>query len=68
MEILLDTKNETLTVDGVTMSLDLVRQLANPDRAMFYKFSRIDADGGAAAAVIICEAFRLEQPGIPLEN
>lgn len=61
MKILLDTKNETLTVDGVTMSLDMVRMLANPDVMMFYKFERTND-------AVICQAFRLEQPGIPLEN
>jgi hypothetical protein len=58
VKILLDTAKETLTVDGVTMSLDVVRQLANPDAAMFYKFER-NADE------VICQAFKLEQFGAP---
>ena len=62
MKILLDTNNETLTVDGVTMSLDVVRQLANPDAAMFYKFERVDD-------AVVCHGFRLDQSFSPrLEN
>ena len=53
MKILLDTNNEALTVDGVTMSLDVIRQLANPDVALFYKFERADN-------FVVCHAFHLE--------
>ena len=40
MKILLDSTDETITVDGVKISLFLLRALANPDPKRLYRLVR----------------------------
>lgn len=41
MQIYLDTEKQTLTIDGVTMSLSLLLALAHPDNEFLYRIHRI---------------------------
>lgn len=55
MKIELDGEDNTITVDGVRMSLELLRLLANPDAKRFYSLVR-------KGDVVTVQAFELTSP------
>lgn len=42
MKVEIDSQRQTITVDGVVISLELLRCFANPDPAKLYQFVRKD--------------------------
>lgn len=55
MEIDFDHAAETITVDGVKISLELLRSFANPDEKRFYRMAR-------HGDIVTVESFVMDSP------
>jgi hypothetical protein len=60
MKIEFDSNKETVTLDGIEMSFELLKHLANPDPAILYRAKR---DGN----LVTVECFHPEYHPVPLE-